>query len=76
MLNPSPLPCPDEVLRPPAHDAVPASPPASRGPGPSQGRPRWRSAELLGSAQEVEIEHGQAVYRLKLTSLGKLILTK
>ena len=37
---------------------------------------RWRSADLFGSGQEVEIEHGQAVYRLRLTSLGKLILTK
>jgi hemin uptake protein HemP len=37
---------------------------------------RWHSAELFGSEQEVEIEHGQAVYRLCRTSLGKLILTK
>jgi hemin uptake protein HemP len=37
---------------------------------------RWRSAELFGPEQEIEIEHGQAVYRLRLTSLGKLILTK
>lgn len=37
---------------------------------------RWCSAELLGLAHEVEIEHGQAVYRLRLTALGKLILTK
>lgn len=37
---------------------------------------RWRSAELLGTQHEVEISHGTAVYRLRLTSLGKLILTK
>ena len=37
---------------------------------------RWRSAELFGQASEIEIEHGQAVYRLRRTSLGKLILTK
>lgn len=37
---------------------------------------RLRSAELFGPEQEIEIEHGQAVYRLRLTSLGKLILTK
>ena len=37
---------------------------------------RWRSAELFGNAQQVEIVHGQAVYRLRLTTLGKLILTK
>lgn len=37
---------------------------------------RWRSTELFGPLHEVEIEHGQAIYRLRLTSLGKLILTK
>lgn len=37
---------------------------------------RLRSADLLGNEQQVEIEHGQAVYRLRQTSLGKLILTK
>ncbi|HEY6132987.1 MAG TPA: hemin uptake protein HemP [Rubrivivax sp.] len=49
-----------------------------RGPGPRAmctGR-RLRSTDLFGSQQEVEIEHGPAVYRLRLTSLGKLILTK
>lgn len=43
--------------------------------GPLTAR-RWRSAELFGPLHEIEIEHGQAVYRLRLTSLGKLILTK
>ena len=76
MLNQSKLQRPDDVLRPSAHEAMPASPPGPRGLGPIQGPPRWRSTDLLGSAQEVEIEHGQAVYRLKVTSLGKLILTK
>jgi hemin uptake protein HemP len=37
---------------------------------------RLRSAELFGAEQEIEIEHGEAVYRLRRTSLGKLILTK
>ena len=37
---------------------------------------RWRSAEIFGGEREIEIEHGAAVYRLRLTSLGKLILTK
>lgn len=37
---------------------------------------RLNSAELLGSAQEIEIKHGDAVYRMRLTALGKLILTK
>ena len=37
---------------------------------------RLSSAELLGPARELEIAHGDALYRLRLTSLGKLILTK
>jgi hemin uptake protein HemP len=37
---------------------------------------RLRSAELFGTRQEIEIEHGEAVYRLRITSQGKLILTK
>jgi hemin uptake protein HemP len=47
----------------------------SQAPATSPAR-RWRSAELFGPAQEIEIEHRQAVYRLRMTSLGKLILTK
>lgn len=43
---------------------------------PAGGRRRWCSADLFGVGQEIEIEHGQAIYRLRLTSLGKLILTK
>lgn len=37
---------------------------------------RLSSAQLLGTHREIEIEHGRATYRLRLTSLGKLILTK
>jgi hemin uptake protein HemP len=37
---------------------------------------RINSSELLGSAQEVEISHTGQIYRLRLTALGKLILTK
>lgn len=37
---------------------------------------QWSSAVLLGGAGEVEIVHGASVYRLRHTSLGKLILTK
>jgi len=40
------------------------------------GRPRWNSRELLAGGKEVEIEHDNVVYRLRITSLGKLILTK
>lgn len=58
-------------LLPPASDLP--HPPTSPGPGPG---PRWDSRTLLGSASEVEIQHGDQVYRLRLTALGKLILTK
>jgi hemin uptake protein HemP len=34
------------------------------------------SATLLGPGGEVLIHHQQQVYRLRVTSLGKLILTK
>lgn len=37
---------------------------------------RFTSEELLAGAREVEIQHQGAIYRLKITSLGKLILTK
>jgi hemin uptake protein HemP len=50
-----------------------AAPPA----GSDEARPRrLHSHELLGSGKEVEIVHGSQCYRLRLTSLGKLILTK
>ena len=38
--------------------------------------PRLRSSELLSGSREAIIEHGQEQYRLRLTSNGKLILTK
>lgn len=44
-------------------------------PTPSVPR-RLSSDSLLGGGREVEIEHQGAIYRLKITSLGKLILTK
>lgn len=37
---------------------------------------RFTAQEILGGASEVEIELHCAVYRLRLTSQGKLILTK
>jgi hemin uptake protein HemP len=43
---------------------------------PSARLRRINSSELLGSAQEVEISHTGQIYRLRLTALGKLILTK
>jgi hemin uptake protein HemP len=38
--------------------------------------PRVSSRALLGRSRELEIEHAGALYRLRLTSLNKLILTK
>jgi len=37
---------------------------------------RLCSRDLVGPDGQVEIEHDGAVYRLRVTSLGKLILTK
>jgi hemin uptake protein HemP len=37
---------------------------------------RVTSEQLFAGAVEVQIEHFGAVYRLKQTALGKLILTK
>ena len=59
----------------PATDATQAAPlpPLPVPPGPPQ---RFSSATLLQGAPEIEIEHNGAVYRLRQTSQGKLILTK
>lgn len=38
--------------------------------------PAWRSDQLLRGQREVLIQHGDAWYRLRHTSNGKLILTK
>ena len=37
---------------------------------------RLSSNSLLAGMNEIEIEHGASIYRLRITSLGKLILTK
>ena len=37
---------------------------------------RITTEKLLGGLRELEIEHGAEVYRLRVTSTGKLILTK
>ena len=36
----------------------------------------WTSDQLLAGRSEISITHGDSTYRLRLTSLGKLILTK
>lgn len=61
----------DSSLPPPA---APAPVPVGAG-GPLPLR-LIDSATLLGPRGEVFIEHRQQVYRLRVTSLGKLILTK
>jgi len=38
--------------------------------------PRLSSEQLFAGRREIEIEHTGQVYRLRLTSMGKLILTK
>ena len=45
-------------------------------PAPTVPPPRLNSESLLSGCREVEIEHAGQVYRLRLTALGKLILTK
>jgi hemin uptake protein HemP len=57
----------------------PALLPGAAAPGagaPPTQRARWSSRTLLAGHREVEIEHDSVIYRLQLTSLGKLILTK
>ena len=39
-------------------------------------RRQLTSEQLFDGLAEIEIQHGDAVYRLRRTSLGKLILTK
>jgi hemin uptake protein HemP len=41
-----------------------------------RGVPRVRAASLFDGARELIIEHGGEEYRLRVTSKGKLILTK
>lgn len=55
----------------PSDDAV-----AKRAASDPQSRRRWSSLQLLGDQHEIEIAHADSVYRLRVTSLGKLILTK
>lgn len=64
-------------LAPPGqYPAAPPTPAQTLIPLPAADVPRLPSAQLFGQGTEVHIEHGGAVYRLRITSLGKLILTK
>lgn len=55
--------------------ALPAAGAAARAPVPT-GTLQITSEKLFAGALEVQIDHHGALYRLKKTSLGKLILTK
>jgi hemin uptake protein HemP len=59
---------------PGARQAPPAD--AQHAPDKRAAQRRYDSQDLFGPAVEIEIEHQQQVYRLRRTSLGKLILTK
>jgi hemin uptake protein HemP len=62
------------MLADPQSPQPPARPtPAAQGVGEAR---RIDSATLLGKRGEVLIVHHEQVYRLRVTSLGKLILTK
>lgn len=58
------------IARTPDRAVSPPSGSAENGPR------RLRSVDLLQGADEVLIEHEDACYRLRRTSLGRLILTK
>lgn len=60
----------------PAPAALAAVPRAPAGPRRAAVPRRLASAQLFDGAPEVEIAHGDALYRLRVTALGKLILTK
>ncbi len=63
---------------PPPSSCPPAALPADAATTPEPRKPvrALRSEALFDGAHEVQIEHRGALYRLRLTSLGKLILTK
>ena len=60
-------------------DDCPSRRPAAVGAAPAAPAPAPRridSAALIGPGRELLIDHQQQVYRLRVTSQGKLILTK
>jgi hemin uptake protein HemP len=54
----------------------PPAPPPAPAPGARPPAEPIESRALLAGAREVRIRHGDAIYRLQVTALGKLILTK
>jgi hemin uptake protein HemP len=63
-------PAPREVV------ALGPAPASSAAPSVVVQPRRVSSRDLLGGRVEIEIEHDAQIYRLRRTSLGKLILTK
>lgn len=55
---------------------APALAAASQRPLPATLYVQYGSRQLFGDALEVHIQHASQLYRLRVTSLGKLILTK
>lgn len=53
-----------------------ATEPTHQAPSGNAEQSHWSSDQLLAGRNEIEITHGDCTYRLRLTSLGKLILTK
>ncbi|MCU0967229.1 MAG: hemin uptake protein HemP [Rubrivivax sp.] len=68
-MKPPAIPSPPPQVEP----RLPVAPVAP--PEPQRLR-RIASRDLFAGGREVEIEHQSQVYRLRCTSLGKLILTK
>lgn len=66
---------PDSLKQPGALAGALAEPASPREAG-SAALARISSQQLLAGANEVLIEHHGTLYRLRQTSLGKLILTK
>jgi hemin uptake protein HemP len=69
----------DAQALPAANDSLAESPSRPFTPSAPPRAPKVRlitSEQLFADFPEVQIAHGDAIYRLRQTSLGKLILTK
>lgn len=64
------------MLKPPSNKTqLSTLNPASDNAGVGQTVPRIRSQDLFRHARELDIDHGGRVYKLRITSLNRLILT-
>lgn len=55
---------------------TPIKPPPQNPPPKAENRPSINSAQILGGATSIEIEHAGQRYQLRVTRENKLILTK